>query len=109
MFLILGGGYLVGFHPLFHLLAGTPFLFKLLISLILLCPLCFFMGRPFPMGIALLKGEAEQDIPLAWGFNGFCSVLAASGAVALSMSLGYSWVQILSLCCYAFAGFLIKA
>ena len=106
--LLLGLCYLLGLRPLFKLLAGMSFVLRLLISLILLFPLSFFMGKPFPLGLSLLKGKGEHDVSLAWGINGFCSVLAASGTMILSMSLGFSLVLIISLCFYACAAFLVR-
>ena len=106
--LLLGLGYLVALGPLFKLLAGIAFVFRLLISIILLFPISFFMGKPFPLGLSLLKGKGEHDVPLAWGINGFCSVLAASGAMVLFMSLGFSRVLIISLGFYAGAAFLSR-
>jgi hypothetical protein len=106
--LLLGLGYLVALGPLFKLLAGIAFVFRLSISIILLFPISFFMGKPFPLGLSLLKGKGEHDVPLAWGINGFCSVLAASGAMVLFMSLGFSRVLIISLGFYAGAAFLSR-
>ena len=108
--IILGLMYLVGLAPLFRILAGLPFALRFFISLVSIFPLSFLMGRPFPLGIMILtRGEAGSSglVPLAWGVNGFCSVIAASGGIIIAMSFGFSAVVALSLALYGLAVFMI--
>ena len=51
---------------------------------ILLLPLGFLLGTPFPSGLRLFAPASEHKVPLIWGLNGVASVvgslLAAMGA-----------------------------
>jgi len=55
-----------------------------LLGALLLLPLGFFLGMPFPFGVRLLQMSSPEDVPWMWGVNGVTSVvgsvLAAVGA-----------------------------
>jgi hypothetical protein len=51
----------------------------------------FFMGMPFPRGLALLGESGRKDlIPLMWGINGTLSVVGSVISIILSMAFGFS-------------------
>ena len=68
---------------------------------LLLFPLGFFMGMPFPFGIKIL-GEAkkEKTIPLIWGINGTTSITGSVLSVVVSMQFGFSYSLILGAILY---------
>jgi hypothetical protein len=76
------------------LASGTalPMIFKLLITLVLIAPLAFFMGMPFPLGLARLAEHAPEIIPWAWGINGCASVLSAILATIIAIHFGFQTV-----------------
>ena len=47
------------------------------------------MGMPFPLGIRLLAGTGEQEIPWAWGINGCLSVVGTLLAAVIAVELGF--------------------
>lgn len=75
---------------------------RLLLPLVLL-PLGFVMGVPFPRGLSRLTHHAPAVVPIAWGANGCASVLAASSAVLVSMELGFGVLQLFAIVAYAAA------
>ncbi len=87
----------------FALFLGAPFYFRLIISFMLLSPLGFFMGIPFPQGLKLLE-ETGFDIyiPRMWGINGIGSVLGSALAIAWSISFGFSYAMVLGGILYFF-------
>jgi spermidine synthase len=88
---------------IFHRFLAWPDSGRILISLILIAPLAFFMGMPFPLGLALI-GEKQPDfIPWAWGINGCASVISAILATLLAIHFGFSTVILLSLGFYLLA------
>jgi len=105
--LAVGLGYLAGLNPLLRLLLILPLPARILLALLFIFPLSYFMGKPFPLGISLLERKSPRLVPMAWAVNGFFSVIAASGAVALSMTRGFSGVIMVSLACYALAAYCI--
>jgi hypothetical protein len=88
--------YLIALTPLFTLLAATPTLLKVLVTIVLIAPLAFLMGMPFPLALSSLARHAEQFIPWAWGINGCASVISASLSTLLAISYGFNTVLILA-------------
>ncbi len=76
---------------------------KILGSLGLIAPLAFFMGRPFPLGLAGLATRAPGLIPWAWGINGCASVVGAVLATLIAVHLGVTTVILIALGLYGLA------
>jgi predicted membrane-bound spermidine synthase len=97
----------------------TPILFKytiqwnlvarIIMTILLLCPLGIFLGMPFPTGIKTVSGESTSFIPWAWGVNGFFTVIGSVGAVILGMMFGFKIVILLAGLCYLAAMILLPA
>ena len=101
--LVVGIAYVSLLPFLFAELIGLADAFKVGLSIILIAPLAFCMGMPFPIGLSRLAGEAPDFIPWAWGINGFASVMSASLATLLAIELGFTAVVVLALTLYALA------
>ncbi len=89
--------------PLLHLGLRWPFPARLALVVLTLAPLGFFLGVPFPKGMAWLERDAPDLIPWAWAVNGSISVVASVLAALLILSLGYGWVLGLGAFMYALA------
>ncbi|MGK9477241.1 hypothetical protein [Melioribacter sp. OK-6-Me] len=65
--------------------------YRALVIFILLLPLAFLLGFPFPTGIQLLKQNSLSNyIPWLYGINGIMSVTGSVLAVILSMTFGFA-------------------
>jgi len=62
---------------------GFPFAIKLLISALVLAPLGFLMGMPFPTGLRLVK-----TVEWAWALNAAASVLGSVMAMIIAIHFG---------------------
>jgi len=100
-------GYVLLLPTLFPSLIGQPDAVRIAISLALIAPLAFFMGMPFPLGLAKLAETAPAFVPWAWGINGFASVVAAVLATLLAIEFGFSAVILVALALYAGAALLL--
>jgi len=89
---------------LFGVASFLPPLPKAGLGLLLLAPLAFLMGIPFPSGISALQARLRAGVPLAWAVNGFTSVISASGAVLLAMTIGFRSLLLLAALAYIGAG-----
>jgi spermidine synthase len=75
-------------------LVGMPFNFRLLVSAILLVPLGFIMGMPFPTGLRALvaksSGQITDDnaVEWAWAMNAAASVLGSVLAMVIAIQFG---------------------
>ena len=69
----------------------------------LVAPLSFCMGMPFPLALAQVGKKAPELIPWAWGVNGCASVISAVLAAVLSVHFGFSAVIVAALLLYCIA------
>lgn len=88
--------YLLGLGALFAGLMSLPIGSKVIISILLIAPLAFCMGIPFPSALTRLGVIAPHLIPWAWGINGCASVLSAVLASLLAIHAGFSIVIIIA-------------
>ena len=95
--------YLFILPPLFDRLMPLSDIPKILISLMLIAPLAFWMGMPFPLALSRVAADMPGLVPWAWGVNGCASVLSAVLATLLAMSLGFRAVLLIALALYALA------
>ncbi len=98
---VLAVAYLLLLPALFELAAGWPTPGRLLLGVLLIGPLAFCMGLPFPLGLARL---APARIPWAWAINGCTSVVAAVLALLLALAIGFSGVVLVAAGLYLMAG-----
>lgn len=91
---------------------GLPLIFRLGLTLLVLSPLGFLMGIPFPAGIHSMKREQARgpeneaqggSIPWVWAVNGAASVVASILSALLALTFGFNWVLRLGALCYAAA------
>lgn len=95
--------YLVLLPPLLNWLTPLADLPKIFISLILIAPLAFWMGMPFPLGLARLSENNPDLIAWAWAINGCASVLSAVLATVLAIHFGFTVVILLAVILYGVA------
>ena len=88
---------------LFNMLAQFPDTVKVVASLLLIAPLAFCMGMPFPIGLAKVSAKAREMVPWAWGINGCASLISAILATLLAIHFGFSMVIISAVLLYLVA------
>jgi len=67
---------------------GLPIMVKVLVSVLLISPLGFVMGMPFPTGLKRLEEWHAPSVRWAWSLNAASSVLGSVGALMCSIYLG---------------------
>ncbi len=86
---------------IFEQLLGLGLTIRLLATIVMLIPLGFCMGFPFPLGIKLLREMRMEDhIPWMWGINGICSVLGSAMTIVIAISLGFTEALLIGAFCY---------
>src|SRR6478609_3591138 len=78
---------------------GLPFAIKLLISALVLAPLGFLMGMPFPTGLRLVK-----TVEWAWALNAAASVLGSVMAMIIAIHFGLTVTLLCAALAYLLAG-----
>ena len=79
----------LSFSFLFNLFLSSGVVVRIVASVALLVPLGFFLGMPFPMGLALIGKRRQQAVPWAWGMNGMFTVIGGLASVVLSLAYGF--------------------
>lgn len=68
-------------------LISFPILARLIVVGILLVPLGFFMGMPFPNGLCRIPPHV---VAISWGINGLMTVAGSLLSVMISMTIGFA-------------------
>jgi hypothetical protein len=100
--------YIVLLPILFEQGMGLADSIKIVLSVLLIAPLAFFMGMPFPIGLSRVADSEPDFSPWAWGINGFASVISASLATLLAIEFGFTAVVLFALGLYAIAAVIIR-
>jgi len=105
MFAVIAMGFVIAAAALWlatDVLLEPPMTPRLMLIIMLVLPLAWAMGRPFPWA---LRQFADQPrwIPWAWAINGFASVAAASLAPLISVHHGQPVTLAAGLVCYLVA------
>ena len=97
---------------LLNALVGVVFIAKLLISVVLLVPLGFAMGMPFPTGLRALAGgpatASENSVEWAWAMNAASSVLGSVLAMVIAIEFGLNITLVCGAGAYLLALMLTK-
>jgi len=73
----------------FNFFLASPLFIRILVACVLILPLGFFLGMPFPLGILTLENLPRGAVAWAWGMNGLFTVIGALAGVVLSISWGF--------------------
>lgn len=80
---------------------------RCLLASLLLLPLGFLIGTPFPSGMRIFAGRQTGDVPLIWALNGTASVVGSLLAAVVAKMYGFSMVLSLGAVIYACAALLL--
>lgn len=97
---MLGLLYAAGLGPLFAALAWLPAGGRVVAALLLIAPLAFCMGIPFPTALGQLGADGGQLLPWAWGINGCASVISPVLATLLAIHCGFNAVIMTAILLY---------
>jgi spermidine synthase len=81
---------------------------RIIMGLLIILPLAFFMGMPFPMGLRQIGSRGSALVPWAWGINGFASVTGAVLGTLLAISAGFTNLVFVAACTYLLAGMISR-
>jgi hypothetical protein len=94
---------LVSANFLFTYLIQLPGTVKIIVAVIMVGPLAFCMGIPFPLALTGVGASAPDLIPWVWAVNGCASVIAAVLATILAIHFGFTAVVVIALVLYGLA------
>ncbi len=82
--------YSLGFESVAGILLARGNFMRYALSILLIAPLGFCMGMPFPMALSSISQTTPALIPWAWGINGCASVISAILATLIAMQFGFT-------------------
>jgi len=92
----------VSLDAIIHYILGFPSFLRYFLALLLLLPVGFLVGLPFPLGMRyLLKSPVERAY--AWTANGCTSVLSSIVSAQIAISSGISTILVCSVLSYILA------
>ena len=84
----------------FRACLGFSIFWRITIALLLIAPVGFVLGMPFPLGLRLAMRQSSALGSWAWGVNGFSTVIGTVLALMLGMMIGFRMVLLLASGCY---------
>ena len=102
---VLSSCYSLGFEHIAAFLLETGNLSRYVFSVLLIAPLGFCMGMPFPLALARVSETTPALIPWSWGINGCASVISAILATLIAMQFGFTVLVFLAITLYCLAAF----
>jgi spermidine synthase len=102
--LLLVGLYAVVGARLLDATFGWTLAARLAVAVVILAPLGFLMGMPFPLGMRWAGTHRPGVVPWLWGVNGVTSVLGSALAIALAIHIGLRTTMLAAAVLYGFAG-----
>lgn len=97
--------YILFLFPMIQTLSGLPLAVKGLVVLIVIAPVSFALGMPYPLGLSTMKEHTGSLIPWAYAINGAFSVISTPVAAIVSISNGYTALFAVSIVLYGLAFF----
>jgi hypothetical protein len=97
---LLGMIFLAALPSLLSVFMGWPLPVRLMLGIVLVAPLAFCMGMPFPLGMARTATMKTDLLPWAYGVNACFSVMSAPLATLLAIQISFNGVVLLALGLY---------
>jgi hypothetical protein len=76
---------------------------RIAIAILVVAPLGFMMGVPFPRGLQATGTGPFPAPPFYWGLNGVFSVAGSMGTMVIAVIFGFTWAMLAGAACYVVA------
>ncbi len=90
---------------LFDQFLQYPTVGRIFISILMIFPLAFFLGMPFPLGILAVQRKPEGTVAWAWAFNGLFTVIGGIFCAVFSVYFGFQITMMIAIVIYVLAYF----
>jgi hypothetical protein len=101
--MVIGLALVVAYPPVAKAALALPLEGRALVAALMIFPLGFFLGMPFPLGILAIENQPRGAIAWAWGMNGLFTVIGGLASVIASLEIGFNLTIIIALVLYACA------
>lgn len=93
---------------LFDVLLEQRTLIRMLTSVMMIFPLAFFLGMPFPMGVLTIENKPQGTIAWAWALNGLFTVVGGVFCAIFSVYFGFIATMFVAVAAYVVAYFAFR-
>ena len=83
--------YILGLRSIVGALLGLSDMARILVTVLLIAPVAFLMGMPFPIGLDRINLQGTELVPWVWGVNGVFSVIGTSLVTLVSMQTSFTF------------------
>ncbi len=90
-------------------LLQLPLAARIAVAMLIVAPLGFAMGMPFPRGLQRTGQGPFPAAPFYWGLNGIFSVVGSLATVVLAVTAGFQVAMIAGCACYVGAALASRA
>jgi spermidine synthase len=101
--IVIGLALIALYPPLAKMALALPLAGRAGVAALMIFPLGFFLGMPFPLGILAIANQPRGAIAWAWGMNGLFTVIGGLASVFLGLELGFNFTIVIALALYACA------
>jgi len=101
--------FVLTFEWLFYALLGFSLTVRIISAMLMIGPLAFMLGMPFPIGIMSLSGSSSYAVPWVWAINGFFTVLGGFLAIIISIVTSFGTVLLVAAATYGVAMIVARA
>ncbi|OLB04108.1 MAG: hypothetical protein AUH14_11595 [Candidatus Rokubacteria bacterium 13_2_20CM_69_15_1] len=101
--LAVGLAFVVLYPWLSRLVLALPLAGRVVASGVMIFPMGFVLGMPFPLGILAIAHQPRGAIAWAWGMNGLFTVVGGLLSVLISVAFGFNAAILFALGLYALA------
>lgn len=101
--LVYGSALALGYPLVFDAFLGSSDTVRMTVAGLLLFPLGFLLGMPFPLGILVAERHSRAAVAWAWGLNGLFTVIGSLASVLLGLAIGFQATLLVAVLIYAVA------
>jgi len=87
----------------FHFGLAYPLPGRIAVAAVMIFPIGFFLGMPFPLGVLAIESRPKGAVAWAWGMNGAFTVIGGVLSVYLSLAFGFTVTLLIAVCLYIVA------
>lgn len=81
---------------------------RIAISILMIFPLAFFLGMPFPLGLLTIENKPRGTVAWAWALNGLFTVAGGVFCAIFAVYFGFIATMFVALASYIFAFFVFR-
>ena len=102
--ILITGAFLIFFQQMvFERFLQNSEIVRIAVATLMIFPIGFFMGMPFPLGILAIEHKPRGAIAWAWAMNGLFTVIGGILSVLLSLYFGFQITLLFAMAIYLLA------